>query len=80
MSNQYEGQPDKRLGDTEEPSRFRPKYRKLNEQEMLLHDEIKSQAFGMELLFSQVPAGRYKALAMTALEEAVMWAVKGVTA
>lgn len=74
------GQPDKRLGDTDDVSRFRPKYRKLNEQEMLLHDEIKAQAVGMELLFSQVPDGRYKSLAMTALEQAVMWAVKGVTA
>lgn len=80
-TNTYEGgQPDKRLSATDEkPSRFRPRYRKLTATELLVHDEIKAQAVGMEALFASVPEGRYKSMALTALEESVMWAVKGLT-
>lgn len=80
MSHMYEGgQPDKRSGATD-VSRFRPRYRQLSEAELLTHDEIKQQAQGMEALFSNIPEGRYKSLAITALEQSVMWAIKGLTA
>lgn len=38
-------------------------------------------AFKTQLLFldTLLPAGRYRALAMTALEEAAMWANKAIT-
>jgi hypothetical protein len=57
-----------------------PRYRALTDQEKALHDEIKAKATELEALFSKVPAGRYGALAMTALEQSVMWIVKELTA
>ncbi len=80
-SNVYEGQPDGRQGGADvKPSRFRPTYRALSESEKALHDAIKSQAATLEELFSQVKPGRYNSLAMTSLEESVMWIVKELTA
>jgi hypothetical protein len=60
-------------------SRFRPRYRALTDDEKLLHDAIKEKAAELETLFMQVKAGRYRALSLTALEEAVMWNVKELT-
>jgi hypothetical protein len=60
-------------------SRFRPRYRALTDDEKLLHDTIKDKAAELEALFMQVKAGRYRALSLTALEEAVMWNVKELT-
>lgn len=66
-------------------SRFRPAYRKLTDGEKALHDQIKAKAVEMEALIAQVDESRaagiglYKSLALTALEESVMWAVKGLT-
>lgn len=60
-------------------SRFRPRYRALTDAEKSLHDAIKAKASELEALFDQVNAGRYRALGFTALEESVMWAVKGLT-
>jgi hypothetical protein len=60
-------------------SRFRPQYRALTDDEKALHDAIKSKAVELEALFEQVGRGRYQALGMTALEQAVMWAVKELT-
>lgn len=60
-------------------SRFRPQYRPLTDAEKNLHDAIKAKAAEMEALFYQLNHGRYHALAMTALEEAVMWSVKELT-
>jgi hypothetical protein len=81
MANVYEGTPDDRQSeDVAMPvSRFRPKYRALNDQEKGLHDEIKAMASGLEALFEQVKPGRYSALGLTALEESVMWTIKELT-
>lgn len=89
--NVFEGKTDDRQGDTSTiTSRFRPRYRALDVNEKSLHDEIKVAAVRLEELFEQVhpvraDAGhdnrpRENAIAMTKLEEAVMWAVKGLTA
>lgn len=82
MTNVYEGAPDGRQSDrTDEPvSRFRPRYRALTEDEKVLHDEIKAKASELEALFERVKPGRYRSLGLTALEEAVMWTVKELTA
>jgi hypothetical protein len=82
MSNHvYGGTPDARQSaDVGMPvSRFRPRYRALTDDEKALHDEIKAKAADLEAAFEKVKGGRYKALGMTALEEAVMWAVKELT-
>lgn len=79
--NIYEGTPDARQGGVEIiTSRFRPRYRALAMDEVALHDAIKSKASELEHLFEQVKPGRYRALGFTALEEAVMWIVKELTA
>lgn len=91
MTNVYEGPPDARQSDdTQHPtSRFRPTYRALSDAEKSLHDQIKREAETLEALFEEVAhvrgssgpdQARYHALALTALEQAVMWAVKGLTA
>lgn len=81
MADVYEGTPDGRQA--QEPitvSRFRPRYRQLTDDEKALHDDIKNKASEMEALFSKVKAGRYNALAVTSLEQSVMWIVKELTA
>ena len=77
----FEGRPDARLSaDPAQPvSRFRPRYRALTGEEKALHDAIKDKASELEVLFEQVKPGRYRALGLTALEEAVMWTVKELT-
>jgi hypothetical protein len=81
MPNVYEGPTDGRQSDDVQmqTSRFRPRYRALTEEEKALHDEIKGMAVGMEALFDQVKPGRYHSLALTSLEESVMWIVKELT-
>jgi len=79
MANVYEGQPDARQEGDIKPSRFRPRYRQLTDEEKQLHDDIKAKAVELEDLFSKVKDGRYKSLGMTALEESVMWTVKELT-
>ena len=80
-TNVFEGKADGRQsGDVgHQVSRFRPTYRALTDDEKKLHDEIKAQAVVMEKLFGQVKPGRYNALAMTSLEQSVMWVVKELT-
>lgn len=81
MANVYEGTPDARQADGEiATSRFRPRYRALSDEEKALHDQIKAKAAELEFLFEQVKPGRYRSLGLTALEEAVMWTVKELTA
>lgn len=82
MTHVFEGKPDARQSDdvAMPTSRFRPKYRALTPDEKALHDEIKAQAVVLETLFEKVKPGRYRALGLTALEEAVMWTVKELTA
>lgn len=81
MTNLYEGPVDGRQGDESvKPSRFRPRYRALTDEEKQLHDELKNTASLMEALYAKVkPGGRYNSLAMTSLEESVMWIVKELT-
>ncbi|PZP48570.1 MAG: hypothetical protein DI601_00340 [Azospirillum brasilense] len=78
----FQGNPDGRQSDrVDEPvSRFRPRYRALTAEEKSLHDALKSKAAELEALFEQVKPGRYRSLGFTALEEAVMWTVKELTA
>jgi hypothetical protein len=79
--NVFAGKPDARQSDkTDAPvSRFRPTYRALSDDEKALHDELKTKAVELEELFAKVPAGRYSSLAMTSLEQAIMWIVKQLT-
>lgn len=81
MTNVFDGQPDARQSDdtAEVVSRFRPRYRALTDDEKALHDELKAKAVELEVLFDKIKPGRYRSLAFTALEEAVMWAVKELT-
>ena len=81
MPHVFEGQPDGRQSEEKiETSRFRPRYRALSDDEKALHDAIKAKAVELEALFEQVKSGHYRSLGMTALEEAVMWTVKELTA
>lgn len=76
----FAGTPDDRQGGDIAVSRlFRPRYRALTPEEKSLHDEIKAKAEELEELFEKVKAGRYRALSLTALEEAVMWNIKELT-
>lgn len=81
MTNVFEGTPDDRQSERRDlpVSRFRPTYRALSDDEKALHDAIKSKAVELEALFSQVKAGRYNSLAITSLEQSVMWIVKELT-
>lgn len=80
MANVYEGKPDGRQAETAiAVSRFRPRYRALSDEEKALHDEIKNKAAELEELFGKVKPGRYNALAITSLEQSVMWVVKELT-
>ena len=80
MAHVYEGQPDDRQADTAiAVSRFRPRYRALTDDEKALHDEIKNKAADLEVAFEKVKQGRYHSLAITSLEQAVMWIVKELT-
>ena len=81
MTHVFDGKPDARQSEERiEVSRFRPRYRALDDVEKALHDEIKAKAVELEQLFEKVKPGRYRSLGLTALEEAVMWTVKELTA
>lgn len=80
MANVFEGQADGRQADTAiAVSRFRPRYRALSDDEKALHDQIKDKAAELEALFGKVKPGRYNSLAITSLEQSVMWVVKELT-
>ncbi len=81
MANVFDGQADERQSeDVQEPlSRFRPRYRALTEEEKKLHDDIKDSYLAVEQFIERLKPGRYRALAITALEESCMWAVKELT-
>ncbi len=81
MTNVYDGPPDGRQSpDVNLPvSRFRPRYRALTDDVKMLHDYIKMKAEDLEHAFTSVKPGRYHSLAITALEESVMWIVKELT-
>lgn len=80
MADVFEGKADGRQADTNiAVSRFRPRYRALTDDEKALHDDIKNKAAELEALFAKVKPGRYNSLAITALEQSVMWVVKELT-
>ena len=80
MAHVFEGQPDGRQAPTAiAVSRFRPKYRALTDDEKALHDALKDKAAELETLFAQVKTGRYASLAITSLEQSIMWIVKELT-
>ena len=59
---------------------MRHQYRVLNDAEKETMLWIKDQGLTMmEFIAEHVPAGREASLAKTKIEEAVMWAVKGLT-
>ena len=60
-------------------STFRKAYRQLTPEEATHMEQIKFRAEALEGTIMDVPAGRERAIALTKLEEAVMWAVKGLT-
>jgi hypothetical protein len=82
MANVYDGKPDGRQSDdvAMATSRFRPRYRALTDDEKALHDKIKAKAEDLEALYEAVNKGRYHALAVTSLEQSVMWIIKQLTA
>lgn len=81
MPHTYEGTPDARQSQetTLQPSRFRPRYRALTDDEKKLHDDLKAKAVELEALYAKVKPGRYNSLAITALEQSLMWIVKELT-
>lgn len=81
MANVFDGPADGRqqAAVTHPVSRFRPTYRALTDEEKALHDELKLKASELEGLFAQVKPGRYNALAITSLEQSIMWIVKELT-
>lgn len=60
--------------------RFRPLYRVLSQAEQERIDLIKEQAASLCATIESLPESRERAIAITKLEESVMWAVKGATA
>lgn len=81
MTNVFEGKPDARQSDDPKmpTTRFRPRYRALTDNEKALHDALKAKADELDALYAKVKPGRYNALAVTALEQSIMWIVKELT-
>lgn len=61
-------------------NRFRPQYRVLNQVERDRIDLLKDQAASLCTTIEALPESRERSIAITKLEEAVMWAVKAQTA
>ena len=78
MAHTYE---DARQSDDAElpVSRFRPRYRALTDEELALADDVKAAFAAVEKQIERIKTGRYRSLAMTALEEACFWAIKELT-
>jgi hypothetical protein len=59
---------------------FRHEYRVLSTPEKLSVQTVKNRGLDLfNVIIDHVPAGREQSLARTKLEEAVMWAVRGIT-
>lgn len=58
---------------------LRQKYRVLSEEEKMLCDLIRASGDVLLGAIEAAPQGREASLARTKVEEAVMWAIKGVT-
>lgn len=72
---QFDSTDDQRIDN----NTMRHQYRTLSDDEKALVNEIKDAGGSFEVLISQMPQGREAALARTKIEEAIMWAVKGIT-
>ena len=59
---------------------FHKAYRPLSDEEKASMSDIKDKAEELFSLFDKAPQGREVALAKTNLEQAVMWAIKAITA
>lgn len=81
MMNVFEDNADARQSDDVKHTvcRFRPTYRALTDDEKELHDDLKAKATELELLFNAVGPSRYASLALTSLEESIMWIIKALT-
>lgn len=79
MNDAILGAGNERLSQDGQVSRFRPRYRALDPAEIALHDAIKDAASALETLIESTPLSRERSIAITKLEEAIMWAVKGLT-
>jgi hypothetical protein len=71
----FKAESDKRV----ENNAMRHQYRVLTEVEKDVMVRIKDIGLDFILLMNEVPNGRERSLAITKIEEAVMWAVKGLT-
>lgn len=60
-------------------NRFRPQYRELARHDFALIKEIKETAEKLARLMESQGGSRYTSLAITNLEQSVMWAVKAIT-
>lgn len=60
-------------------NRFRPQYRSLSLDEIAAMTDLKEEAEHLARTIEKLPLSRERATALTKLEEAVMWAVKGLT-
>lgn len=58
---------------------FHTTYRELSDEEKGIVAEVKDQASALYGAIAKIADGREKSLAITKLEEVVMWAVKGIT-
>lgn len=58
---------------------FRPEYKELTQEQKDLVLEVKTKAGELYDLFAKT-SGRETSVAITNLEQSVMWAVKGITA
>lgn len=55
MANVFDGEPDKRQSDGKpEATLFRPRYRKLTDDKLALHDQIKAKADELAALFAKI--------------------------
>jgi hypothetical protein len=78
---QHGYEPDTRLLDNPNApiSRFGPRSRRLTDAEKTLQDKLNGTATVLEVLIETIPRGRYQVLALTALEQAIFWAIRGLT-
>lgn len=78
MTEKFDSASDQRAGQTGDV--LRREYRTLTDSEKALLREIKDAGEAFLALVARTPPLREAALARTKIEEAVMWAVKGLTA
>jgi len=60
---------------------FRKEHRPLTDRDLVAMARVKEEATRLlDTIHEHVPQGREKAIALTKLEESIMWATKGITA